>query len=86
MTVSYAIFKENTEGLTINQNIKITSVSFADDNHPLARTKEDLQKQFDIISKFLELHGMKMNAAKSKILTNIENNVNNAETIPQYSF
>ena len=35
----------------------------------------EIPKQFDVISKFLEL----MNAAKYKMLTNIENNVNNAE-------
>ena len=58
---------EKSKGIIINEKVKVTSISFADDIHPISTSKEDFQNQLNIIETFLKVHGMKMNASKSQI-------------------
>ena len=75
------LLDKHSDGFKIN-NLpwKITAVAYADDLTPVSTTKEDFQKQLDIIYSFLAFHGMKMNPTKSHILTNIKSSQENFPT------
>jgi hypothetical protein len=54
-------------GYKINEFMSISAIAYADDIHPISDNAQDMP---DIIDQFLKSHNMKLNADKSKILTN----------------
>ena len=61
---------QELKGYTFTKSIKISALAYADDIHPITENQIELQTMIDLINNFIIKHSMKLNAHKSKIISN----------------
>jgi ribonuclease HI len=64
------MLENHSDGFKISNDLSISAIAYADDLNPIAQSRKDLQKQLDIIHRYLKFHKMMMRPSKCAIYTN----------------
>jgi hypothetical protein len=75
------LLKAESYGIQLQQNLKITTLSYADDQVILSNDEDNLQRATKHLNDIAKEYGMKINTSKTKSMVFKGKNIQRAKTV-----